>query len=140
MMLRMNSSGVAVWPVARPRQIVRSVLRVCVISLMASVLGITCAHAIVSDRHLQGVRALECALESSPAEFRLLVNTKKHTLQLENETKKIAYEEVSETTMRFRLVLPEAPARICEIEFPAGSLVCTRDGGESDLGFCLPVH
>lgn len=83
--------------------------------------------------------ALECDLESSQSEFRMLVNAKKHTLQLENETQKIAYEDVSEDTMRFPLALPEAPVRICELQFPAGALVCTSDNGQADLGFCLTI-
>ena len=99
----------------------------------------TCAHAIVSDRHLQGVSALECELESSPSIFTLLVDARKNTLQLENKTEKIAYEEVSEHVMRFPLALPATPVQVCEIEFPAGSLVCTREGGEADLGFCLSI-
>ncbi|UCH49354.1 MAG: hypothetical protein JSU95_06120 [Betaproteobacteria bacterium] len=102
-------------------------------------LGVAPVQAIVSDRHLQGVSALECDLESSQSEFRMLVNAKKHTLQLENDTQKITYEEISEDTMRFRLALPQAPVRICELQFPAGALVCTSDGGNADLGFCPTI-
>ena len=120
-------------------RIPRFVARVGSISLFAGMLGVAPVHAIVSDRHLQGVSALECDLESSQSEFRMRVNAKKHTLQLENEAQKITYEEVSEDTMRFPLALPEAPVRICELQFPAGALVCTSDDGEADLGFCLTV-
>ena len=120
-------------------RIARSVARVCSISLFAGMLGVAPVHAIVSDRHLQGVSALECDLESSQSEFRLQVNAKKHTLQLENETQNITYEEVSEDTMRFPLALPEAPFRICELQFPAGALVCTSEDGQADLGFCLTI-
>ena len=113
--------------------------RVCSIFFLAATLCVASVHAIVSDRHLQGVSAIECDLESSQSEFRLLVNAKKHTLQLENDTQKITYEEVSEDTMRFALKLPEAPERICELQFPAGALVCTSNDGQSDLGFCLTI-
>ena len=108
-------------------------------SALAGTLGVATVYAIVSDRHLQGVSALECDLESYQSEFRMLVNAKKHTLQLENDTQKITYEEVSEDTMRFALKLPEAPLRICELQFPAGALVCTSEDGRADLGFCLTV-
>ena len=120
-------------------RIPRFVARVCSISLFAGMLGVAPVQAIVSDRHLQGVSALECDLESSQSEFRMRVNAKKHTLQLENDTHKITYEEVSEDTMRFPLALPEAPVRICELQFPAGALVCTSDDGQADLGFCLTI-
>ncbi len=115
-------------------------MRFCSLSFAAALFGINCAHAIVSDRHLQGVRAIECELESSRSEFRMLVNAKKHTLQLEDDPDKIAYEEVSEDTLRFVLTLPEAPQRICELQFPAGALVCTSNVGKADLGFCLTVQ
>ncbi len=120
-------------------RIAQAVTRVCSIPLIAAMLGAASVHAIVSDRHLQGVSALECDLESSQAEFRMLVNAKKHTLQLENTTQTITYQEISEDTMRFALVLPEAPMRICELQFPAGALVCTSDDGQADLGFCLTL-
>ena len=120
-------------------RIARSVACLGSISLFAGMLGVAPVHAIVSDRHLQGVSALECDLESSQSEFRMRVNAKKHTLQLENDTHKITYEEVSEDTMRFPLALPKAPVRICELQFPAGALVCTSDDGQADLGFCLTI-
>ena len=107
--------------------------------LVVSMLASTCVYGIVSDRHLQGVRALECDLESSPTEFTLLVNARKHTLQLEKAFENIVYEEVSENMLRFQLTLPEAPMRTCELEFPAGALVCTDNSGDADLGFCLTV-
>ena len=120
-------------------RITQSVVRVTCISLFATMLGIAPVQAIVSDRHLQGVSALECDLESSQSEFRMLVNAKKHTLQLENGAQKITYEEISEDTMRFPLALPQAPVRICELQFPAGALICTTDDGQADLGFCLTI-
>lgn len=110
------------------------------ILLLGALLFVAPAQAIVSDRHLQGVSALECDLESSQSEFRMLVNARKHTLQLENDAHQITYEEVSEDIMRFPLALPKAPMRICELQFPAGALVCTRDDGQEDLGFCLTIQ
>ena len=98
------------------------------------------AHSVVSDRHLQGVRALECDLESSPAEFKLLVNIKEHTLQLEEQVEKIPYQEISDSKLRFRLQQPGAPVLTCELELPAGSLVCTRPDGSPEVGFCLTVQ
>lgn len=124
----------------RCRRIFRSASRGCIYSFVIGMYGITCAHAIVSDRHLQGVSALECDLESSPSEFRLLVNAKKHTLQLEEQAEEISYEEVSDSTLRFRLQLPDSPGRTCEIQFPAGALVCTGGDGKTDFGFCLPIQ
>ena len=117
----------------------RSVAHMCSILLFGAMLFVAPAQAIVSDRHLQGVSALECDLESSQSEFRMLVNARKHTLQLENDVHLITYEEVSEDIMRFPLALPKAPMRICELQFPAGALVCTSDDGREDLGFCLAI-
>ena len=125
--------------ISRSARAVQYVARGCSIVLFAAMLGAAPVQAIVSDRHLQGVSALECDLESSQSEFRMLVNAKKHTLQLENAAHKITYEEVSADTMRFSLALPDAPVRICELQFPAGALVCTRDDGQADLGFCLTI-
>ncbi len=109
-------------------------------ALAASLLAGTGAHSIVSDRHLQGVSALECELESSPSEFRLLVNVKDRTLQLEKTAKKISYQDLSESKLGFRLLLPGAPARSCELELPAGSLVCTLPDGNLAFGYCLTVQ
>ncbi|NIO39750.1 MAG: hypothetical protein GTO41_05865 [Burkholderiales bacterium] len=109
------------------------------ICLFSAVLGVKSAYAIVSDRHLQGVRALECDLESAQSEFRLLVNVSKRSLRLEDEPSEIAYEEVSDHTMRFPLTLPQAAKRTCDLQFPAGALVCTSKNGQADFGFCLTI-
>jgi hypothetical protein len=139
-MLRLQLLPAAARDLTALARLGKSASRVSGGSLVAATFGIACAHAIVSDRHLQGVSALECDLESSPSGFRLLVNTRKHTLQLEQQVETISYEEISDTTLRFQLVLPESSGRSCEIQFPAGSLVCERNDGKTEFGFCLPVH
>jgi hypothetical protein len=100
--------------------------------------------AIVSDRHLKGVRAMACDLESAsnaPAvTFTLNVFAKEHMLQLVGVGERFAYQETSDSTLRFRLAFAHGAPLDCDLELPAGALACTPDGGarRPRLGLCLP--
>jgi len=102
------------------------------------------AHAIVSDRHLRGVNALECDLEAgetAPAmAFKLLVRAKERRLQLAGTDRPFAYEEISESALRFPLALAHGPALSCDLELPAGALACRNPSAPASqprLGLCL---
>jgi hypothetical protein len=102
--------------------------------------------AIVSERHLRGVKALLCELEAAsggaaPARFRLAVNSKERTLRLESGGAPFPYEEISDTALRFALSLPAASELTCELELPAGALSCASavSSASPRLGLCLPA-
>lgn len=97
------------------------------------------ADAIVSDRHLKGVSALDCDLESAPSEFRLWVSTRDRTLRLDDDPRKIPYRDVSDTVLRFRFAPPGAPELACDLELPAGALTCVDPAGVAAIGFCVVV-
>ena len=104
------------------------------------------ALAIVSERHLKGVKALECDLEAgsvAPAmAFRLIVDAKQRTLQLAGG-ERFPYEEASDSRLRFRLVLAHGAPLGCELELPAGALTCVPEAGSSArarLGLCMPAQ
>jgi hypothetical protein len=107
-------------------------------------IGAESAEAIVSDRHLRGVGALECDLEAgadAPAiGFRLLVYARERMLQLVGTPDRFGYQEVSESALRFPLVLAHGAPLACELELPAGALACVAAGaaGPPRLGLCLP--
>lgn len=100
------------------------------------------ALAIVSDRHLRGVGALECDLESGPnapaIAFRLLVHAKDRMLQLAGGAERFGYEELSDSALRFPLLLGHGVPLTCDLELPAGALACAAAGGTPRLGLCLP--
>ncbi len=111
-------------------------LRVALVLLMA--LAPAGAQAWgVSGKHLQGVKTLVCDLESAPQEFRLALNARDRTLQLEGSETPVPYREVSETALDFRFAPPGGPALDCTLELPAGALACRGAGGDSQIGFCL---
>lgn len=103
------------------------------------------ALAVVSERHLQGVTALTCELETSETEFTLSVSTRDRTLTLAGT--KIPYTDVSENVLRFALKLTgKSPALECDLELPAGSLNCAPPGTPAStlegrvLGFCVTAR
>jgi hypothetical protein len=101
------------------------------------------AAAIVSDRHLRGMNALECDLESganaAAFAFRLLVHAKDRMLQLAGAPERFGYQEVSDSTLRFRLALAHGAPLDCDLELPAGALACVPAAGTAPrLGLCLP--
>jgi hypothetical protein len=102
------------------------------------------AGAIVSDRHLKGVKAMACDLESgsnAPAvAFTLNVFVKEHMLELVGGGERFAYQETSDSTLRFRLAFAHGAPLDCDLELPAGALACTPAGGarRPRLGLCLP--
>jgi hypothetical protein len=110
----------------------------------ALVLCLPAAQAIVSERHLRGVNALDCDLEAgsdAPAmTFKLLVRAKERRLQLSGTDQPFGYEEVGESMLRFPLALAHGPALSCDLELPAGALAC-RDAADAAnrprLGLCL---
>lgn len=106
------------------------------LALMSMVIG---ADAIVSDRHLKGVRALDCDLEFVASEFRLWVSTGDRTLRLDDDPRKIPYQDVSDTGLRFRFAPAGAPELACNLELPAGALTCVDPGGVAGIGFCVVV-
>jgi hypothetical protein len=102
------------------------------------------ARAVVSERHLQGVKALTCELETSESEFTLTVNTKERTLTLAGAETKLPYTDVSESVLRFWLKLPgRSPLLECDLELPAGWLNCAPPGTPAKsqegrvVGFCV---
>ena len=103
------------------------------------------AGAIVSERHLRGVNALACDLESganAPAvAFRLVVHAKERMLQLSGAAERFAYEEVSDSILRFRLTLAHGAPLDCDLELPAGALACAAQGAAAPrLGLCLAAQ
>ena len=114
-------------------------LALVVLALLAS-----SAHAIVSDRHLRGVNALECDLEAgnggTAIAFKLLVRAKERRLQLAGTNQPFPYEEISESSLRFPLALAHGPALSCDLELPAGALACRNPSApeaQPRLGLCL---
>jgi len=104
------------------------------------------AHAIVSERHLRGVNALDCDLEAgtnAPAmTFKLLVRAKERRLELSGTDQPFGYEEIGESTLRFPLALAHGPALSCDLELPAGALACHEAADAAArprLGLCLPA-
>ncbi len=105
------------------------------------------AHAVVSERHLQGVKSLTCELEISETKFTLTVSTRNRTLTLADAGTRIPYADVSENVLRFALRLPgESAALECDLELPAGSLSCAPPGAAVDsrdgrvLGYCITAR
>jgi hypothetical protein len=104
------------------------------------------AHAIVSERHLRGVSALECDLEAgadAPAvAFRLLVDIRQRLLQLADQAERFPYEEASESSLRFPLAFGDGARMACELELPAGALSCAaaEEAERPRLGLCFPVQ
>lgn len=102
------------------------------------------AYAIVSERHLKGVSALQCDLEIDKDQpsvaFTLLVDVKERRLRLADTSQVFPYKDASETTMRFDLVLPSSAPMRCDLEMPAGALTCTNASNPAQprLGLCLP--
>lgn len=102
------------------------------------------AYAIVSERHLKGVSALQCDLEIDKDQpsvaFTLLVDVKERRLRLADTSQVFPYKDASETTMRFDLPLPSYEAMACELEMPAGALTCANPKTPSKprLGLCFP--
>lgn len=121
---------------ALPSVAARAARAAMALVLMTMVAG---AGAIVSDRHLKGVRALDCELELVASEFRLWVSTGDRTLRLDEDPRKIPYQDVSETVLRFRFVPEGAPELNCDLELPAGALTCVDPAGAAGIGFCVVV-
>jgi hypothetical protein len=114
--------------------------------LAGAMAGAGDAGAIVSERHLRGVKALACELEAAsgsaaPATFRLAVNSKERTLRLESGGQPFPYQEISDTALRFSLSLAAGSALTCELELPAGALSCAASASPASprLGLCLPA-
>jgi hypothetical protein len=115
-----------------------------IVWLAGALAGAGGAGAIVSERHLRGVKALACELEAAgdgaaPVRFRLAVNGKERTLRLESDGAPFRYQEVSDSTLRFPLSLPAANELTCELELPAGALSCAAGAATPRLGLCLPA-
>jgi len=109
-------------------------------------LGASGAQAIVSERHLRGIEALDCDLEAGPnspaVTFTLRVLAKERRLQLSGGKQPFGYEEVGESMLRFPLALAHGPAQSCELELPAGALACRNPSvpdARPRLGLCLPA-
>lgn len=102
------------------------------------------AYAIVSERHLKGVSALQCDLEIDKDQpsvaFTLLVDAKERRLRLAESSQDFPYKDASETTMRFDLALPSYGTMACDLEMPAGALTCANPKKPSQprLGLCFP--
>jgi hypothetical protein len=128
---------------ARVLAAIRARFRVFGLVIAAGGLAAPPAAAIVSDRHLRGVNALQCDLEpgaNAPAfAFRLLVHAKDRMLQLAGAPERFGYQEVSDSTLRFRLALAHGVPLDCDLELPAGALACTAAATPTPrLGLCLP--
>lgn len=101
-------------------------------------------YAIVSERHLRGVSALQCDLEIDKDQpsvaFTLLVDAKERRLRLADTSQVFPYKDASETTMHFDLALPSREPMICDLEMPAGALTCTnpKTPAQPRLGLCFP--
>lgn len=102
------------------------------------------SYAIVSERHLKGVSALQCDLEIEKDQpsvaFTLLVNVKERRLRLADTSQVFPYKDASETTMRFELALPSRDPMACDLEMPAGALSCVdpKNPAQPRLGLCFP--
>lgn len=113
---------------------------------LAFVLAPHSAYAIVSERHLKGVSALQCDLEIGRDQpsvvFTLLVDAKEKRLRLADGGQRFPYEELSESALRFPLTLAAQSPMTCILEMPAGALSCanSQQAGNPRLGLCFPQN